>query len=137
METGEVTVERLIMAHNVGKVINYGGAYGQMTGAAVMGLGYALMEEMLLDDGILLNPTFESFLIPTSKDAIEAEIALLEIPEPFGPHGAVGLGEPSLTPVAPAIHNAIADAIGVPIRRIPMTPERVLAAIEQGKQGRE
>jgi nicotinate dehydrogenase large molybdopterin subunit len=135
IETGMVTVERLIMAHNVGKVINYGGAIGQMTGAATMGAGYALMEELLLDNGILLNGSLESFLIPTALDAPEAEIKLIEIPEPYGPHGAVGLGEPSITPVAPAIRNAVLDAIGVPINRLPLTPERVLAAIEQGNNG--
>jgi CO/xanthine dehydrogenase Mo-binding subunit len=133
-ETGEVTLERLVMVHNVGKLINYGGAYGQMTGAATMGAGYALMEEMLLEDGILLNGSLESFLIPTAPDAPEAEIKMIEIPEPYGPHGAVGLGEPSITPVAPAIRNAVVDAIGAPINRIPLTPERVLQAIEQASK---
>ena len=137
IETGEVTIERLVMAHNVGKLINYGGAYGQMTGAAAMGAGYALMEEMLLNEGILLNGSLESFLIPTSLDTPTAEIQMLEIPEPYGPHGAVGLGEPSITPVAPAIRNAVLDAVGVEINRLPLSPERVLEAIERSKKGRE
>ena len=91
------------------------------------------MEEMLLEDGILLNGSLETFLIPTALDALDAEIELLEVPEPYGPHGAVGIGEPSLTPVAPAIRNAVLNAIGIPINRIPLTPERVLEAIEKAE----
>ena len=121
------------MVHNAGKIINYGGAYGQMAGAAIMGLGYALMEELQLDKGILLNESLEAYMIPTTMDTPSVEIKLLEIPEPFGPFGAVGLGEPSITPVAPAILNAVSDAIGVPLKRIPLTPERILKAIEAKK----
>lgn len=130
IETGEIKVERLVMVHNAGRIINYGGAYGQMLGAAAMGLGYALMEELLVDKGVLLNGSFESYMIPTSMDTPPVEVKLLEIPEPYGPFGAVGLGEPSITPVAPAILNAVSDAIGVHLNRIPLTPERVLEAIE-------
>ncbi len=133
IETGEVKVERLVMVHNAGKVINYGGAYGQMTGAAMMGLGYALTEELLLDKGSLLNDSLEAYLIPTSMDTPLVEIELLEIPEPYGPFGAVGLGEPSITPVAPAILNAVSDAIGVPLKQIPLTPERILEAIKTSR----
>ena len=133
IETGEVKIERLVMVHNAGKIINYGGAYGQMAGAAIMGLGYALMEELQLDKGILLNESLEAYMIPTTMDTPSVEIKLLEIPEPFGPFGAVGLGEPSITPVAPAILNAVSDAIGVPLKRIPLTPERILKAIEAKK----
>lgn len=130
IETGEVKVERLVMVHNAGRIINYGGAYGQMMGAAIMGLGYALMEELLVDKGVLLNGSLEAYMIPTSMDTPQVEVKLLEIPEPFGPFGAVGLGEPSITPVAPAILNAVSDAIGVHLNRIPITPERILEALE-------
>ena len=131
IETGEVKIERMVMVHNVGKIINYGGAYGQMTGAGAMGAGYALMEELIQEEGILKSDSLESFLIPTSLDVPPFEVKLLEIPEPYGPYGAVGLGEPSLTPVAPAIVNAITDAIGKPVKQLPITAERVLMAIEQ------
>ncbi len=137
IETGEVKVERLVMVHNVGKIINYGGAYGQMTGAAVMGLGYALTEELLLDKGLLLNKSLDQYMIPTTMDIPTVDIKLLEIPEPYGPFGAVGLGEPSLTPVAPSILNAVSDAIGVSLKQIPLTPERILEAIKKNKDNQE
>lgn len=131
IETGEVEVERLIAVQNVGKIINYGGAYGQMEGGCIMGAGYALMEDLLVDEGKTLNDSLESYLIPTALDIPPTEIKLLEIPEPFGPFGAVGIGEPSMMGTAPAIANAVSDAIGVRMTEIPLTPERVLAAIER------
>ncbi len=130
IETGEVQVEKLVAAQNVGKIINYGGAYGQMEGGCVMGTGYALMEDLLVEEGKTLNDSLESYLIPTAMDTPETEIKLLEIPEPFGPFGAVGIGEPSMMGTAPAIANAVSDAIGIRMAQIPLTPERVLAAIE-------
>lgn len=130
VETGEVTVEKIVAVQNVGRIINYGGAYGQLLGACTMGTGYSLMEELVVEGGRTLNDSLESFLIPTSLDAPETVTKLLEIPEPLGPHGAVGIGEPSLMPTAPAIANAVSDAIGARMKQIPMTPERVLAVIE-------
>jgi len=73
----------------------------------------------------------ESFLIPTSLDVPQTEIKLLEIPEPFGPLGAGGLGEPSLTPTAPAILNAVSDALGVRMTEIPLTAERVIRRLSE------
>ncbi len=130
IETGEVKVERLIAVQNVGKIINYGGAHGQMEGGCIMGAGYALMEDLVVKDGHIVTESLESYLIPTSMDIPETEIKLLEIPEPFGPFGAVGIGEPSMMGTAPAIANAVSDAIGVRMTQIPLTPERVLAAVE-------
>ena len=95
-----------------------------------MGLGYALMEELLLDQGSTQNPNLGTYLIPTAKDVPALIVKIVEIPEPYAPFGAKGLGEPPLTPTAPAILNAVADAIGVPLYRIPLTPERVLSAID-------
>lgn len=134
IETGEVEVEKIIAVQNVGRIINYGGAYGQLLGACTMGTGYALMEELVVDQGVTLSDSLDSFLIPTSLDAPEPVTKLLEIPEPLGPHGAVGIGEPSLMATAPAILNAVSDAIGIRLNQIPLTPERVLAAIEGAKQ---
>ena len=130
IETGEITIEKIVAVQNVGRIINYGGAYGQLEGACTMGTGYALTEELYVKEGRILNDSLESYLIPTSLDAPETVTKLLEIPEPYGPHGAVGIGEPSLTSTAPALLNAVSDAIGVRMNQIPMTPERVLAAIE-------
>jgi CO/xanthine dehydrogenase Mo-binding subunit len=130
IETGQVEVERLIAVQNVGKIINYGGAYGQMEGGCIMGTGYALLEDLVVEDGKILTCSLENYLIPTSMDIPETEIKLLEIPEPFGPFGAVGIGEPSMMGTAPAIANAVSDALGKRMTEIPLTPERVLAAIQ-------
>jgi CO/xanthine dehydrogenase Mo-binding subunit len=130
IETGEITVEKIIAVQNVGRIINYGGAYGQLVGACTMGIGYAVTEELNVAQGRILNDSLETYLIPTALDAPDTITKLLEIPEPYGPHGAVGIGEPSLTSTAPALLNAVSDAIGIRIKQIPMTPERVLAAIE-------
>lgn len=130
IETGEVIVEKIIAVQNVGKIINYGGALGQLIGGCVMGAGYAILEELIVNDGKTITNSLDSYLIPTIMDIPEIETKLLEIPEPFGPHGAVGIGEPSMMPTAPAIANAVSDAIGKRIKQIPLTPERVLAAIE-------
>lgn len=134
IETGQVTIEKLVAVHDAGKVINPGGARGQVEGGVIMGVGYALMEELLVDQGRTQNPTLGSYLIPTAKDVPGLTVKIMEIPEPYAPFGAKGLGEPPLTPTAPAILNAVVDAIGIPLYRIPLTPERVLAALEAAKK---
>ncbi len=131
--TGEVTVEEIIAVQDAGKVVNPGGALGQVEGGCAMGIGYALMEELLVEQGRTINNSLESYLIPTAKDIPEIQARLMEFPEPFAPYGSKGIGEASLTPTAPAIANAVADAIGIPIRQIPLTAERVLAAIESSR----
>jgi CO/xanthine dehydrogenase Mo-binding subunit len=130
IETGQVTLEKLVAVQDAGKVINPSGARGQMEGGVIMGLGYALMEELLVDRGSTQNLNLGSYLIPTAKDVPGLIVKLMEIPEPYAPYGAKGLGEPPLTPTAPAILNAVVDAIGIPLFRIPLTPERILSAIE-------
>jgi CO/xanthine dehydrogenase Mo-binding subunit len=130
IETGQVTIEKLVAVQDAGRVINPGGARGQVEGGVIMGLGYALMEELLVEQGSTQNLNLGSYLIPTAKDVPELVVKIIEIPEPYAPFGAKGLGEPPLTPTAPAILNAVVDAIGVPLYRIPLTPERILTAIE-------
>jgi CO/xanthine dehydrogenase Mo-binding subunit len=130
IETGHVTIEKLVAVQDAGKVINPGGARGQVEGGIIMGLGYALMEELLVKQGNTLNPNLGTYLIPTVKDVPALQVKIIEIPEPYAPFGAKGLGEPPLTPTAPAILNAVVDAIGIPLNRIPLTPERILAAID-------
>jgi CO/xanthine dehydrogenase Mo-binding subunit len=130
IETGEVTVEQLIAVQDAGKVINPDGALGQVEGGCAMGIGYTLTEELLVHQGRTLNNSLESYLIPTAKDIPLIRAKLMEFPEPYAPFGSKGIGEASLTPTAPAIANAVADAIGHPIRQIPLTAERVLAAID-------
>jgi CO/xanthine dehydrogenase Mo-binding subunit len=101
-----------------------------MEGGIIMGIGYALMEELLVDHGTTRNLNLGTYLIPTAVDIPSMTVKLLEIPEPYAPFGARGLGEPPLTPTAPAILNAVVDAVGVPMFQIPLTPERVLSAID-------
>jgi nicotinate dehydrogenase medium molybdopterin subunit len=135
IETGQVTLEKLVAVQDAGKIINPGGARGQVEGGVIMGLGYALMEELLVEDGTTRNLNLGRYLIPTASDVPRLSVKFVEIPEPFAPYGAKGLGEPPLTPTAPAILNAVVDAISVPLYTIPLTPERVLTAIETKHAG--
>jgi CO/xanthine dehydrogenase Mo-binding subunit len=126
-ETGQVTVERLIAVHDVGRMINPGGVYGQIEGGCAQGIGYALSEELVVKKGITQNPSLENYVIPMALDIPEIEMAVLENPEPRGaPLGAKGVAEAPIIPTAPAIRNAIFDAIGKPLHTLPMIPERVL-----------
>jgi CO/xanthine dehydrogenase Mo-binding subunit len=134
IETGQVRVEELVAVHDAGRVINPGGALGQVEGSCVMGIGYALLEELQVEQGKTLNCALDTYLIPTALDTTAIKAKVLEIPEPFGPYGAKGLGESPLTPTAPAIHNAVRDALGISLNRIPMTPERVIAALQSSKE---
>jgi CO/xanthine dehydrogenase Mo-binding subunit len=134
-ETGQVTVEKVWAAHDVGKAINPLGIEGQIDGGIVQGMGFALMEELQQEEGRLINPTLEGYLVPTVMDAPEIVPLIVEVPEPTGPYGAKGVGEPPTTPIAAAIANAIADATGVRLTRLPMTPERVLQALRRQRDG--
>jgi CO/xanthine dehydrogenase Mo-binding subunit len=130
-ETGQVTVERFIAVHDAGKMINPGGVYGQIEGGVAQGIGYALTEELVVREGHTLNPSLENYVVPMALDIPEIEMEVLECPEPLGaPLGAKGIAEAPIIPTAPAIRNAILDAIGKPLYRLPMTPERVLAALD-------
>jgi CO/xanthine dehydrogenase Mo-binding subunit len=129
METGVVQVKRLVAAHDVGRAINPAGATGQIQGAAIMGLGSALMEEYIPGK----STGFENYILPMVSAIPEMEVILVEVPSYHGPHGAKGLGEAAMLPTAPAIVNAISRAIEQRIRQIPATPERVLKAIMASK----
>jgi CO/xanthine dehydrogenase Mo-binding subunit len=133
IETGQVQVEQIIAVHDVGQVINPGGIRGQINGGVAMACGSALIEELLVDQGKILNTSLESYLIPTSFDIPNIKIDVVELSDPETPLGAKGVGEPP-TRIAPAaIANAIVDAIGAPITQLPITPERVLEAIQTGR----
>jgi len=126
-ETGQVTVERLIAVHDVGRMINPGGVYGQIEGGVAQGIGYALTEELIVSEGHTQNPSLENYVIPMAFDIPQLEMEVLEIPEPLGaPLGAKGVAEAPIIPTAPAIRNAIYDAINKPLYELPMTAERVL-----------
>lgn len=101
-----------------------------------MGLGYALTEELLVRDGDVLNPDFLDYRLFTAADMPEIETIIVETSDPEGPFGAKGVGEMGGTPTAAAIANAVFDAVGLRLTRLPMTPERVLAALDaQRSQG--
>jgi CO/xanthine dehydrogenase Mo-binding subunit len=133
-ETGEITVLKSVGAHDVGQAINPDAVEGQIEGGTLMGQGYALSEELRYEEGILQTPSFSEYLIPTSMDVPEITPIILESRSGLGPFGAKGVGEPALTPVAPAIANAVADAIGVRIFELPITPEKIVKALRE-KEG--
>jgi CO/xanthine dehydrogenase Mo-binding subunit len=131
-ETGEIRVLKSVGAHDVGQAINPDAVAGQIEGGTAQGQGYALSEEMLYRDGELVTPSFSEYLIPTSMDMPRVESIILESRSGLGPFGAKGIGEPAMTAVAPAIANAVADAIGVRIYELPITPEKVVRALATG-----
>lgn len=128
-ETGKVEVLRVVAAHDVGKAINPQMVEGQIQGGCVMGVGYALLEEVNTAKGRIQNQNFADYLLPTAMDVPEIYPVIIEDKEPSGPFGAKGVGEPALIPTAAAIANAVHDAIGVRINSLPITPEKVIAAL--------
>jgi CO/xanthine dehydrogenase Mo-binding subunit len=135
-ETGQVKVLKYIAAHDVGKAINPMALEGQIYGGGCMGLGYALGEKMIYEKGELKNGNFLDYKMFTAKDVPPVEAVIIETDEKDGPFGAKGIGEPGAVPTAPAIANAIYDAVGVRIKDLPITPEKVLKALmEKEKKG--
>jgi CO/xanthine dehydrogenase Mo-binding subunit len=128
--TGVVEVLRIVAAHDVGRAVYRAGVEGQIGGGVAQGTGYALIEEVNLDQGRIQNPSFAKYLIPTVMDVPELETIIVEAAEPSGPYGAKGIGEPAIIPVAPAILNAIYNAVGVRITELPATPEKILQALK-------
>lgn len=129
-ELGTVRVRKITAAHDVGRAINPTLIEGQIEGGAAQGLGQALMEEFFPGNGENLH----DYLIPSIGDLPPIESILIEDPSPIGPFGAKGIGEQAIIPTAPAILNAIHDAVGVRIRRVPATPDRVRAAILEARK---
>jgi CO/xanthine dehydrogenase Mo-binding subunit len=130
-ELGWIDVTRLTTAYDVGKAINPLSLIGQIEGGTIQGLGYAIMEELVHHDGVVQNPNVGDYYIPTSLDVPEIETILVERPGPIGPYGAKAMGEPPIVLPAPAIVNAIAQATGIRIRELPVTPEKVLLRLRQ------
>jgi xanthine dehydrogenase YagR molybdenum-binding subunit len=126
-ETGLVTVRKVVAVHDCGLIIDTLTLESQINGGVIMGMGYALYEERVMDDlsGVVLNPNFETYKLPGIADVPEIEIVLLNMPE----RGVIGIGEPATVPTAAAIGNAVANAIGVRVGSLPITPAKVLAAL--------
>jgi xanthine dehydrogenase molybdenum-binding subunit len=135
LETGKVKVLQFVAAHDVGKVINPQTIKGQIYGGIVQGLGYALCEEYRTDKGKNLNPNFLDYKILSARDIdFPIHVTCIETNDLEGPYGAKGVGEPGLVPTAPAISNAVYDATGIRMKDLPITPEKVLFALEMKRR---
>jgi len=129
IETGAVTVLRLVAAHDAGVALNPRATRGQIEGGMIQGMGKALYEEYVFKDGAILNPNFTDYRVPTILDVPPMKALLVETEDLNGPYGAKSVGELALVPTPAAIANAIYDAVGVRLTTLPMTPERVLEAL--------
>ena len=132
VETGQVTVERVLMVADIGRVINPVTASGQVEGGIAQGLGFAMCEEMVYDeDGHLVNPRLGPYHVYKADEMPEIETIFVQTDEPTGPYGAKSVAELSIDGIAPAIADAIHDATGVWLREVPFTPERVWRALRE------
>ncbi len=137
IETGKVKPLWVVSAHDVGRAINPMYVEGQIEGGVVMGLGYALLEELQVREGRVRNPTLLDYRLLTALDAPKIESVIVETDDPEGPFGAKGVGEMGTNPTAAAVANAIYDAIGVRITSLPITPEKVLRALKEQRSGEQ
>jgi CO/xanthine dehydrogenase Mo-binding subunit len=129
-DSGRVRVTGYAVAQDVGRAINPALVHGQIQGGVAQGIGWALLEQMVYDEGgTLTTGTFADYALPRSTDVPSVDVHLVEVPSARGPFGAKGVGEPPVVPVAAAIANAIADASGARIDVLPITPQRVVAAV--------
>jgi xanthine dehydrogenase molybdenum-binding subunit len=130
--TGKVRVLKMVSAQEVGKAINPMLIEGQMEGGMLQGIGFALLENLKVKDGMVMNPSFLDYKVPTVMEMPELEVILVESDERYGPFGAKGIGEAGLIPTAAAISNAVADALGKDERffKLPLDPEAVRKALK-------
>jgi 4-hydroxybenzoyl-CoA reductase subunit alpha len=135
-ETGEVTVDKVWVAHDCGKALNRLTVEGQVQGSVWMGMGQAMSEEAGYHDGLLLTANMLDYRVPTIQDSPPIEVGIVESNDPHGPFGAKEAGEGSLAAFLPALTNAIADATGLRFNNLPVTPDRVFAAIERRERSR-
>lgn len=131
-ETGEIKILKIANCHDVGKVIHPASARGQVVGTGVMMVGIATMEEYLMEEGRPVTPTFTQYILPTFMDIPEENLSLfIENPGKDCPLGGKGLGEHAMYTTGPAISNAIYDALGVSLTELPITPEKILKALNK------
>jgi len=133
--TGRVRILDYVAAHDIGRAINPTMVEGQIIGGIAMGLGAVLGEELIYEDGRPVNPAYLHYALPRAADLPRIRPILIEDPDPNGPYGAKSIGELSVVPAASAVANAIYDAVGIRLRELPFTPEKVLAALAE-KEGR-
>ncbi len=134
-DTGKVEVLRIVAAHDVGKAINPSNVEGQIEGGAATGMGYALTEEIVQEGGYLKTKSLGEYMIPTSLDVPPIEPHIIEVPVSGGPYGAKGVGEPALIPTAPAILNAICNALDIRITELPANLENLHRLIREKEEG--
>jgi CO/xanthine dehydrogenase Mo-binding subunit len=130
-ETGQIEIKDVIVVHDCGQVINPLGARGQVEGSTQMGLGYGFCEDIITDNGMILNPNFVDYKLIRSRDM--PQIELMEVPtyEPEGPYGAKEAAEATTAPGAPALANAVYNAVGAEFNSNVLRPEKVLKAIRE------
>ncbi|NPV68313.1 MAG: molybdopterin-dependent oxidoreductase [Anaerolineae bacterium] len=132
LETGQISLVSVHCADDVGRAVNPVQVQGQVEGAVVQAMGYAILEELVVKDGRILNPTLSTYLIPTVLDVPErVESIILEYPDPLGPWGARGMGEMPYLPLAAAVAAAVKDATGIWFDEIPLTPQRVVQRLRE------
>jgi CO/xanthine dehydrogenase Mo-binding subunit len=124
--TGQVKVAKIWASHDVGRAINPAGLEAQIEGGAAQGIGWALTEDFKVSGGKVLSDNLTTYLLPTAMDVGDIESILVEDPEPEGPWGAKGIGEPAIIPTAAAIANAVSNALGKSVAHIPIKPEHIL-----------
>ncbi len=130
-ETGKIKILKLWDAHDVGKAINPSSVESQVEGSVVMGLGYTLFEDLEFHNGRVANASFAKYKVPRSGIIPPIETIMIETNDPQGPFGAKGMGEAALLPTAAAIANAIYDAVGIRLKELPFTPDKVIKALEE------
>jgi CO/xanthine dehydrogenase Mo-binding subunit len=130
-ETGQVRLLKLTTAHDIGTVLNPVGFHGQINGGAVQGIGYGLTEELVLENGHVQTSSFADYKLPSIADIPELQAVLLEPTHGIGPYNVKGIGEHSNAQTAPAIANAVEAAVGVRIRDLPVTAEKVFRALQR------
>lgn len=133
-ETGRVKILKMYDAHDVGKAINPMALEGQIEGSMVLGIGYTFYEDLIIKEGKVINPNFSKYRIPRASGTPPIQTIIVETNDPQGPFGAKGMGEASLLPTAAAFANAIYDAVGVRIKDLPITPEKLLKAIKEKQE---
>ena len=133
VETGEIKILKLVLIQDSGRAINPTTVESQLEGAAVQGIGYALFEDFYINpkSGVLESDNYNTYRIPSTVDLPDVEVVLLEEPTPSGPFGAKGVGMIGIYGIAPAIANAVYDAAGVRIKDMPITPEKMLKALQK------
>jgi len=125
VELGLVRVVQIATAQDVGKAVNPGAVVGQIHGGTAQGLGLALMEEIIVSDGKIRNPSFTDYLIPTILDMPPMRVEVLEYADPHAPYGVRGVGEPPTISSGPAVAAAVRAATGEKLRRVPIRPEHI------------